>query len=265
MKPTVTHSTSVPTQAPNGTDSDDAPTSHSISVPSEPTPTSTATCSDTTVLQSQGSGDATATGVETEKAITNGETDEEGQENVVQMDGATDVQMDGATDVKMDGATDVQVSQSQSSPVTIERQYPSTGPRADLLPDLSEAIPDNWKVIEGEFTAIAPLMVPLLSAGFFGDPNMSIGTGKIRLACIRRMTRFGMLGLLTGADKGKHMERPEVEIFDAKAFRLEPQTERGLLTVDGEVVEYGPMQAQLHQHLARVFCSKKRLQDTQPT
>lgn len=241
----------MPTQAPNGADSDDAMSparSHSISVPSEHTPTSTATCSDTTV-QTQGSGDATATGVETEKGITNGETDEECRENVAQMD----------------GARDVQVSQSQSSPVTIKRQSSSTGPRADLLPDLSEAIPDNWKVIEGEFTAISPLMVPLLSAGFFGDPNMSIGTGKIRLACIRRMSRFGMLSLLTGADKGKHIERPEVETFDAKAFRLEPKTEKGLLTVDGEVIEYGPMQAQLHQHLARVFCSKKRLQDMQPT
>lgn len=239
----------MPTQAQNGTDSDDAMSPASISVPSESTPTSTATCSDATVLQSQGSGDAPTTEVETEKAITNGETDGECQESVVQMD----------------GATDVQVSQSQSSPVTIERQSLSTGPKADLLPDISEPIPDNWKVIEGEFTAIAPLMVPLLSAGFFGDPKMSIGTGKIRLACIKRMSRFGMFGLLTGADKGKHMERPEVETFDAKAFRLEPHTETGLLTVDGEVVEYGPMQAQLHQHLARVFCSKKRLQDMQPT
>lgn len=255
----------MPTQAPNGADSDDAMSparSHSISVPSEHTPTSTATCSDTTV-QTQGSGDATATGVETEKGITNGETDEESQEKDI-TNGETDEECRENV-AQMDGARDVQVSQSQSSPVTIKRQSSSTGPIADLLPDLSEAIPDNWKVIEGEFTAISPLMVPLLSAGFFGDPNMSIGTGKIRLACIRRMSRFGMLSLLTGADKGKHIERPEVETFDAKAFRLEPKTEKGLLTVDGEVIEYGPMQAQLHQHLARVFCSKKRLQDMQPT
>ena len=152
---------------------------------------------------------------------------------------------------------------SSSSPITVNqptpltpRSFMSSGPRPHLLPDITEAVPDNWKVIEGEFLSITPLMIPHMSSNFFGDPKMSIGTGKIRILYMRKMSRFGMLGVLTDAEKGNLLDRPEISSIDAKAFRLEPYTEEGILTVDGEVVKYGPIQAQIHQHLARVFCSK---------
>ena len=133
----------------------------------------------------------------------------------------------------------------------------SSGPRPHLLPDITEAVPDTWKVIEGEFLSITPIMIPYLSSGFFGDPKMSIGTGRIRIVYMRKMSRLGMLSMLTSAEKGTHMDRPEIGFVDAMAFRLEPHTEEGILTVDGEMVKYGPMQAQVHQHLARVFCSRR--------
>ena len=137
------------------------------------------------------------------------------------------------------------------------RSYASSGPRPDLLPEITEDVPDNWKTIEGDFLTVSPLMIPHLSSNFFGDPRMSIGTGKIRIMYVRRMSRLGLLSMLTKAEKGTHLDRQEVEVIDVKAFRLEPQTEGGILTVDGEVVKYGPMQAQVHQHLARVFCCKR--------
>lgn len=155
---------------------------------------------------------------------------------------------------------------SSSSPVAIEqeqnmsaslRSYTSSGPRPDLLPEITEDVPDNWKTIEGDFLTVSPIMIPHLSSNFFGDPNMSIGTGKIRIMYVRRMSRFGLLSMLTKAEKGTHLDRPEVEMIDVKAFRLEPLTEEGIMTVDGEVVKYGKMQAQVHQHLARVFCCKR--------
>ena len=164
------------------------------------------------------------------------------------------------------GAPTAPIQISSSSPVATEHQqqmpaslrsYTSSGPRPDLLPEITEAVPDNWKVIEGDFITVSPLMIPHLGANFFGDPNMSIGTGKIRIMYVRRMSRLGLLSILTKAEKGTHLERPEVEMVDVRAFRLEPQTEEGIMTVDGEVVKYGPMQAQVHQHLARVFCSKR--------
>ena len=177
-------------------------------------------------------------------------------------------------EVRKDDDTGVNAAQTSeaapdpcSSPVPMDtatpRGYSSSGPEPHLLPELTEATPDNWKVVEGEFLSLSVLMLSHLSSDFFGDPNMSLGTGKMRILYIQRMSRFGMLGMLTSADKGTHIERPEVNIIDVKAFRLVPYSEEGIMTVDGEVVKYGPMQAQVHQHLARVFCCKRVSQDTQ--
>lgn len=177
--------------------------------------------------------------------------------------------VEGKQEVNGENSADYNVKETQSvSPVTIEKQTSvsstmCSGPNPHLLAELKEPIPENWKVVEGEFLSITPIMVSHLTTNFFGDPNMSIGTGKIRILYFKKMSRFGMLGMLTGADKGKHLNRSEANIIDVKAFRLEPYTEEGIMTVDGEVVKYGPMQAQVHQHLARVFCSKKISQDAQ--
>lgn len=154
-------------------------------------------------------------------------------------------------------STSPPATEPQVMPASLRTNYTSSGPTPTLLPEITQDIPDHWKVIEGEFLTISPLMIPHLSSNFFGDPKMSIGTGKIRLMYARKMSRLGMLSLLTKAEKGTHLDREEIEIVDAKAFRLVPQTDTGILTVDGEVVKYGPLQAQVHQHLARVFCSKK--------
>ena len=152
-----------------------------------------------------------------------------------------------------------------SSPLAIQRQVSATprsvirssGPDTHLLPELEQSPPETWKTVEGEFLSITPIMISHLSRSFLGDPKMSIGTGKIRILYIQNLSRLGMLGMLTGGEQAKHLEMNEVKVVDVKAYRLEPFTERGLMTVDGEVVKYGPIQAQVHQHLARVFCRKR--------
>ena len=148
-----------------------------------------------------------------------------------------------------------QTSETAHSNISTPRSHRSSGPKPHLLPNIAEATPDDWKVVEGEFLAINSLMIPHLSSTFFGDHRVSIGMGKIRILYIRKMSRFGMLGILSGG--GPNLNKPEIECIDVKAFRLEPHTEDGILTVDGEVVKYGAMQAQVHQHLARVFCCKR--------
>lgn len=43
-------------------------------------------------------------------------------------------------------------------------------------------------------------------------------------------------------------------LLPVKAFRIEPDmTERGYITVDGEHVEYGPIQAEMFPSLGRVL------------
>lgn len=46
---------------------------------------------------------------------------------------------------------------------------------------------------------------------------------------------------------------PQAEMIPVTAFRLEPETSGGHMTVDGEVVDYGPIQAELMPSLANVM------------
>ena len=102
-------------------------------------------------------------------------------------------------------------------------------------------------------------MIPHMAHNFFGDPEISIGEGKIRIViCDGNIKRLGMLGMLTKADTGGHMEIDGVLRRDVKAFRLEPFTSPGMLTIDGEEVYYGPIQCQIHPSLARVMCRKRQ-------
>ena len=129
---------------------------------------------------------------------------------------------------------------SQQAPREISKQF---GPKADLLSPLSEPVPDNWETLEREFMGVTPLMIPHMAHNFFGDPEISIGEGKIRIViCDGNIKRLDMLGMLTKADTGGHIEIDGVLRRDVRAFRLEPFTSPGMLTIDGEEVYYGPIQ-----------------------
>ena len=141
-----------------------------------------------------------------------------------------------------------------------QENFSQFGPKADLLPSLSGPVPENWETIERDFLAITPLMIPHMAHNFFGDPAFAIGAGKIRVIIVDgQISRLGMFGLLTKADTGEHLEVNGVLRKDVMAFRLEPHTSPGMLTVDGEEVYYGPLQCQIHPTLARVMCRKRRV------
>ena len=132
------------------------------------------------------------------------------------------------------------------------------GPKADLLVPLSEPVPSSWEVQEGEFLGAMVLMVPLIAHDTFGDAEFRMGTGKFRIVmCEGRITRMGMIGLITKAGTDANQNMDGVLRKEAIAFRFEPQTSPGTLTIDGEVVYYGPLQCQIHPGLARVMCRKR--------
>lgn len=147
------------------------------------------------------------------------------------------------------------ITKTQSQIMTKSKYGPST----DLLPSLSDPVPSNWKTIENEFLSVSVLMIPHMSNNFFGDPKMSIGTEKLRLVFVEHaMSRMNMVAMLMDADSGKHISMDNILTVDCKAYRLEPETPVGLLTVDGESVPYGVVQSQIHPGLARVMCRKRR-------
>lgn len=134
------------------------------------------------------------------------------------------------------------------------------GPKPDLLStNLDDPVPSHWKTLETEFVGIAPLMVPCMAHGFYGDPNLPIGSGSIRILIMENsLKRMGLFGLLNGTESGKHIGMDGLQLLDVKAYRLEPLTAPGLMTIDGEEIFYGPHQVQIHPGLGRIMCRLKR-------
>ena len=132
------------------------------------------------------------------------------------------------------------------------------GPPTDLLVPLRDPLPDNWITIDADYLGVIPLMITHLARAKFGDANFQLGSGKIRLMWIDgSITKLGALKMFKNIDTGKHVQMEEVNLIDVKAFRIEPETPNGMMTVDGERMSYGPMQAQIHPHMVCVMSRKR--------
>ena len=73
------------------------------------------------------------------------------------------------------------------------------------------------------------------------------------------MLTLGMIQMMMSLESGLRIsDAGDTEVVRVLAFRLEPDSScpPGLLTVDGERVDYGPIQAQVLPSLARVMSIK---------
>ncbi|XP_059196007.1 sphingosine kinase 2 [Centropristis striata] len=130
-------------------------------------------------------------------------------------------------------------------------------PRDDLLPPLDQPIPTrDWVTIEGDFVLVLALYQSHLGADLHAAPQARFDDGLIHLTFVRAgISRATLLRLFFAMERGTHhsVSSPYVSHITCKAFRLQPLSTRGTLTVDGELVPYGPLQAQVHPSLARLI------------
>lgn len=123
-------------------------------------------------------------------------------------------------------------------------------PRDDLLPPLDQPIPTrDWITIEGDFVLVLALYQTHLGADLHAAPQARFDDGLIHLTFVRAgISRATLLRLFFAMERGNHhsVSSPYVSHITCKAFRLQPLSTRGTLTVDGELVPYGPLQAQVH-------------------
>ncbi|XP_038140224.1 sphingosine kinase 2 [Cyprinodon tularosa] len=130
-------------------------------------------------------------------------------------------------------------------------------PRDDLLPTLDQPLPTrDWVTIEGDFVLVLALYQSHLGADLHAAPQARFDDGLIHLTFVRAgISRATLLRLFFAMEKGTHhtVSSPYVSHVTCKAFRLQPLSTRGTLTVDGELVPYGPLQAQVHPAMARLI------------
>ncbi|KAL2084895.1 hypothetical protein ACEWY4_020413 [Coilia grayii] len=134
---------------------------------------------------------------------------------------------------------------------------PYSPPHDDLLPPLDQPLPTrDWVTIEGDFVLVLAIYQSHLGADLLAAPHARFDDGLIHLTFVRAgISRATLLRLFLAMERGAHLSlsSPYVSHVTAKAFRLQPLSSRGTLTVDGELVPYGPLQAQIHPSMARLI------------
>lgn len=123
------------------------------------------------------------------------------------------------------------------------------------LPALTSEVSNSWTQIEGEFVMVHAAYQSHLGQDYFFAPRAKLADGVIWLMIIKAgITRANLLQFLLGLNNGTHVTRSGVDMIPVKAFRIEPEEgASGYITVDGEKVDYGPLQAEIFPSLASVM------------
>ncbi|XP_034739550.1 sphingosine kinase 2-like [Etheostoma cragini] len=131
------------------------------------------------------------------------------------------------------------------------------GPSDSLLLPLDQPLPSDWVVVQEEdFVLMLAMYQSHLAEDLLAAPGATSDDGFIHLIYVRAgISRASLLKLFLAMEKGAHLTANCQHLVHTKvrALRLEPHSPNGIITVDGEVVEYGPVQAEVHRGLARLI------------
>ena len=128
------------------------------------------------------------------------------------------------------------------------------------LPDPSAPPPASWKYIEGDFCAIVASLTSHMAHKMLSTPGAELGSGVFHILCISaQVSRLELVSIMTSKlERGQHVNHSKVMCLRGRAFRFEPVTSPGHLTLDGEVVDYATIQAEAFRGACRVMCRKQR-------
>ena len=113
----------------------------------------------------------------------------------------------------------------------------------------------KWQVIEDEFVFLWAMNTAWAAHDMNVTPHANLNDGAMDILVMRRGTsRIELLQALLRCGKGQHLDLPHMEYYKVRAFKLEPLTDRGILVVDGEPVDYSPIKMKVIPNLACVNC-----------
>ncbi len=128
-------------------------------------------------------------------------------------------------------------------------------PECNIPLDKTISIQGEWRVIEADFIFLWAMNVPWAAEDMNVTPYAQLNDGAMDVLIMRQGTsRLELLKALLRCGKGQHLSLPHMEYYKVSAFRLEPLTDRGILVVDGEVVDYLPIEMKVVSNLACVNC-----------
>uniref|UniRef100_A0A3B4Z6Z9 Sphingosine kinase 1 n=1 Tax=Stegastes partitus TaxID=144197 RepID=A0A3B4Z6Z9_9TELE len=146
---------------------------------------------------------------------------------------------------------------SSLTPAPVLATKAPAGPPDSLLVPLDQPLPANWVVVpEEDFVLMLAMYQSHLAEDLLAAPDAALDDGVIHLFYVRAgISRTALLRLFLAMEKGAHLATNCQHLVHTKvrALRLEPYSPKGIITVDGEVVEYGPLQAEVHGGLSRLI------------
>lgn len=125
------------------------------------------------------------------------------------------------------------------------------------LPPLSSAVPTDWVTVEADFVLVIAVYLTHIAKDMIVAPSSRLNDGVIYLMLVRApVSRTRLIRLYSAMQDGTAVNDPTAEVLRVRACRLEPMSgghRQGVLMVDGEQVDYGPIQAQVMPSMARVM------------
>ncbi|CAH1164836.1 unnamed protein product [Phyllotreta striolata] len=140
-------------------------------------------------------------------------------------------------------------------------EKPRTYGPASQIPALTASLSDSdeWRCLAGRFVLVHAGYQSHLGGDFLFAPDATLNDGRIWLLVVRAgASRAQLLQFLLGLSSGAHATTKTfeglVQLMPVRAFRIEPDAgEDGCMTVDGELVDYGPIQGEVFPSLCRVM------------
>lgn len=125
------------------------------------------------------------------------------------------------------------------------------------LPSITQPVPKTWETVEGDFILVQASYQTHIGSDCLIAPDAKINDGIIWLMYVKAgVSRAQLLQILLGLSTGVHVSSPHLETIPVSAFRIEPDTSVsncGHITVDGENVDYGPIQAEIFPSLVSLM------------
>lgn len=133
-----------------------------------------------------------------------------------------------------------------------QNTYQTYGPSPNA-PSLMSPIPDTWVTEEGDYVMVHAAYQSHLGTDIFFAPSAKLSDGTIWLVVIRGgVSRSQLFNFLINMSSGTHLPSKSheyIKIIPCTAFRIEPSGNEGILTVDGERVDYGAIQGEVFPNL----------------
>ncbi|NXG48625.1 SPHK1 kinase, partial [Psilopogon haemacephalus] len=119
-------------------------------------------------------------------------------------------------------------------------------PADSLLAPLGQPVPAHWTVVpEEEFVTVYAIYQSHLGTNLLMAPAARLHDGCIHLFYLRAgVSRVALLKIFLAMARGTHLDLncPHLRYVPVRAFRLEPRTAAGIMTVDGEALACEPIQ-----------------------